>query len=128
MVFPFIEIKNTKNKGKGVFATADIEENTLIEISPVIVLSERDTKIINDTHLYNYYFSWYENQKSSAIALGNVSIYNHQVDANCIYETYFEDEIIKIITRKKILKGEELTINYNHNPLSDKNTWFKVES
>ena len=128
MVFPFIEIKNTKNKGKGVFATADIEENTLIEISPVIVLSEKDTKIINDTYLYNYYFSWYENQKSSAIALGNVSIYNHQVDANCIYETYFEDEIIKIITRKRILKGEELTINYNHNPLSDKKTWFKVES
>ncbi len=127
MIFPFIEIKQTLNKGLGVFATNDIAEGTLIEISPVIVLSPKDTKVIDDTHLYNYYFSWENDQKSSAIALGYVSIYNHQVDANCVYETYFEDKEIRIISRKKILKGEELTINYNHDPMSEKKTWFEVE-
>lgn len=127
MIFPFIEIKKSSKKGLGVFATENIEKDTLIEISSVIVLSPEDTKKIDGTHLYNYYFSWEEDQKSSAIALGNVSLYNHQVDSNCIYETYFQDQVIKIITRKKILKGEELTINYNHNPMSDDATWFELE-
>lgn len=127
MIFPFIEIKESKQKGLGVFATEQIEEGTLIEVSPVILLSPEDTKKIDETHLYNYYFSWGEDQKSSAIALGYVSLYNHQVDANCIYETYFEDKVIKIITRKSIQKGEELTINYHHDPMSEKATWFDVE-
>ncbi len=126
MIFPFLEIKQTKSKGLGVFATENIEKDTLIEISPVIVLSPKDTKQIDGTHLYNYYFSWEEDQKSSAIALGYVSIYNHQVDANCIYESYFEEKTIHIITRKKIAKGEEITINYNHDPLSKKKTWFEM--
>lgn len=127
MIFPFIEIKKSLKKGLGVFATENIEKNTLIEISPVIVLGPEDTKKIDSTHLYNYYFSWEEDQKSSAIALGNVSLYNHQVDSNCIYETYFEDQVIKIITRKPISKGEELTINYNHDPMSNDSTWFELD-
>lgn len=125
MIIPFIEIKKTKKKGLGVFATNDIKKGTLIELSPVIVLNEADTKLIHKTHLHDYYFSWEENQKCSAIALGYVSLYNHQVDSNCFYETYFEDKEIKIISRKNIQKGEELTINYNHDPLSDNKTWFK---
>lgn len=127
MIFPFIEIKTTKEKGLGVFATQSIEKHTLIEVSPVIVLSPEDTKTIDKTHLFNYYFSWENDQKSSAIGLGYVSIYNHQIDSNCVYETYFEEKTIKIITRKNIKKGEELTINYNHDPMSKKNTWFEVK-
>jgi SET domain-containing protein len=90
MNFPFIEIKKSQNKGLGIFATETIKEGTLIETSPVILLSPEDTKKIDDTHLYNYYFSWEDDQKSSAIALGYVSLYNHQVNSNCIYETNFE--------------------------------------
>lgn len=127
MIFPFIEVKETKEKGLGIFATEDISIHTLIEVSPVIVLSPKDTLAIDKTHLYNYYFSWENDQKSSAIALGYVSIYNHKVDSNCIYETYFEEKTIKIITRKTILKGEELSINYNHDPLSEKKTWFELK-
>ena len=125
-MYPFIEIKPTTNKGLGVFATEHIVKNTLIEVSPVIVLNETDTKRIHKTHLHDYYFAWGEDQKQSAIALGYVSIYNHQVNANCIYETFFEDKIIKIISRLDIKKGQELTINYNHDPLSDKKTWFDI--
>ena len=124
MIFPFLEIKKTKNKGLGVFATEDIQKDTLIEISPVIVLGPNDTELIDKTNLYNYYFSWEEDQKSSAIGLGFVSLYNHQIDSNCFYESYFEDKVIRIITRKDILKGEELTINYHHDPMSSKPTWF----
>ena len=127
MNFPFIEIKKSQNKGLGIFATETIKEGTLIETSPVILLSPEDTKKIDDTHLYNYYFSWEDDQKSSAIALGYVSLYNHQVNSNCIYETYFEEKVIRIITRKEILKGEELTINYNHDPMSDEATWFELK-
>jgi SET domain-containing protein len=128
MMIPFLEIKTTSNKGLGVFATENIPEGTLIEVSPVIVLNENDTQLIHKTNLYNYYFSWEENQKASAIALGYVSIYNHAIDANCLYETYFEEKVIKIITRKNIAKGEELTINYHHDPMSTKKTWFEIQN
>lgn len=110
---PFLIIQNTEDKGKGVFALQDIEANTLLEISPVIVLSESDTKLIHQTFLHDYYFSWGENQKSSAIALGYISIYNHASNANCYHECDFKKQSITIFSKKNIAAGEELCIDYN---------------
>lgn len=123
---PFIIVKTTANKGRGVFCNETIEANTLIEIAPVIVLNEKDTATIHQTHLHDYYFSWGENQKQSAIALGYVSMYNHAENSNCYYEADFEKNTLKIFTKFNIQKGEELTINYNMDSDSEKNLWFKV--
>ena len=48
----------------------------------------------------------------------------HDYDANCIYETYYEEEEIHIITNRAIKAGEELTINYNGEPDCKDKVWF----
>lgn len=126
MIHPFIQYKESEGKGLGVFATEDIPVNALIEIAPVIVLPKEERAYIDKTKLYKYYFAWGEKQDQTAIALGYISLYNHKVDANCLYETFFEEKQIQIITRKVVAKGEELNINYHHNPMSKKATWFNA--
>lgn len=125
-IHPFIFVEQTEQKGRGVFCKADIEVNTLIEIAPVIPLSETDTKIIHKTALHDFYFLWGDDQLSSAIALGYVSMYNHSENPNCAYEADFENNTIKIITLNPILKFEELTINYNMDGNNDNKLWFEV--
>lgn len=120
---PFIEIKQTKNKGLGVFLHQKIEADTLLEIAPVIVLNEADTLIIHQTYLHDYYFAWDDNQKKSAIALGYISLYNHSKNPNCYYECDFENNTISIFTKENIKAGEELFIDYTMG--EDKDLWFK---
>lgn len=121
---PFLVIKATEHKGKGVFALQDISANTLLEISPVIVLSEKDTSLIHQTHLHDYYFSWGDDQNGSAIALGYVSIYNHSQNANCYHECDFEKNTISIYSKRDILADEELCIDYNMG--LQKELWFEL--
>ena len=120
---PFLTIQDSKTKGNGVFALQDIEANTLLEVSPVIVLSEKDTELIHQTHLHDYYFSWGDNQKESAIGLGYISIYNHSSIPNCGHECNFDQNTISIYSKTDILAGQELSIDYNMG--EDKPLWFK---
>lgn len=120
---PFLIIRESANKGRGVYALNGIEANTFIEISPVIVLSEKDTAIIHQTHLHDYYFIWGEDQKHSAIALGYISLYNHSAEANCRHECDFEQNTISIYTNRAIEAGEELSIDYGMGEKKD--LWFK---
>ena len=53
-----IKFKKSKLDGNGIFAITDIQKDEIIEICPIIILNEKDTKEIDKTHLYNYYFSW----------------------------------------------------------------------
>lgn len=124
-IHPDIVLKKTKDKGLGVFAFNDINPSILIEIAPVIVLDENDTKLIHQTKLHDYYFSWGENQQKSAIALGYISIYNHAEQPNCKQEFNFEEKTISIHTNQKILAGEELCIHYLM--FEDKQLWFEVK-
>jgi SET domain-containing protein len=120
---PFLIIKDGLGKGRGVFALNGIEADTLIEVSPVIVLDEKDTAFIHQTHLHDYYFTWGEEQKYSAIALGYISLYNHSAEPNCQHHCDFENNTISIYTRQIIQAGEELCIDYGMGEKKD--LWFK---
>ncbi len=124
MLLPSLYIQSSPGKGKGVFTREAIEARTLIEIAPVIVLPENDCKLMDNSFLYNYYFLWGDHHKNYAICLGYGSIYNHSYSPNCIYETYYEDEVIHFITIKDIAAGEELLVNYNHDPTDKTPLWF----
>ena len=124
MLLNTLHIKPSPGKGRGVFTTEAIEARTLIEIAPVIVLPEKDCELIDKSFLYNYYFLWGDKRKSYAICLGYGSIYNHSYTPNCIYETYYDDEVMHFITIKDIAAGEELTVSYNHDPEDKTKLWF----
>lgn len=122
-----ITLRESPGCGLGVFATKDIPAGTAIECAPVLVMNMKDTKLIGDTFLYNYYFNWGDSSRLSAIVLGWGSMYNHSYDPTCKYETDYEDKTFKVITRKAVKKGEEVTINYNFYPEDQSPLWFNTK-
>lgn len=127
MILPILYIMETSQRGRGVFTTEPIPEGTTIEIAPVIVLSEADRAIVDTTLLHDYIFEWGEDERKAAVALGYVSIYNHNVDANCTYDMDFEQMTIQIQTKRAIAVDEELCINYNGDGVVDKPVWFDAK-
>ncbi|MBU7577373.1 MAG: SET domain-containing protein-lysine N-methyltransferase [Flavihumibacter sp.] len=124
MILPCLIIAPTPSMGRGVFTLEPLEADTLVEISPVIVLSETDRHLLDKTLLHYYIFEWGEDNKACCVALGYVSLYNHSFESNCEYEMDMESQMIRIKTVRAIEAGEELFINYNGDWNDPKPLWF----
>lgn len=121
---PFLYIRETAQKGRGVFTAQEIPAGSHIESCPVLVLSPEDTKQVHQTSLHDYYFLW-GTKGESAIALGFGSIYNHASAANADYEMDIENTSIDIIALRDIAPGEEITLNYMEGGQQRSELWFK---
>lgn len=110
--------------GRGVFTGEVVEAGALIEICPVIVLSEKELPIIHGTALHDYYFLWGEDQKRCAIALGYGSLYNHSYQPNAKYLLDYDHQTIDFYAIEKIEPGREILVNYNGQPHLQKRVWF----
>lgn len=126
MLLPCLTVAHSGKKGRGVFTTAALSAGTVIEISPVIELSIKDRKTIEDTKLHDYIFEWGSSHRKGCIALGYISLYNHSYASNCDYEMDFEHNLMTISTVKDVKAGEELSINYNASPDDTSKVWFDV--
>jgi len=124
MILPSLYIAETKLMGRGVFTSADIDEGTVVEESPVIVMSKGERKLLDQTLLHDYIFEWGEKKDECCVALGYIAVYNHSYRSNCEYEMDFNREMIIIRTVHFIRAGEELFINYNGNWNDSKSVWF----
>ncbi len=124
MMMPYLFIAPSLKRGRGVFTSKNIPANTVIEISPVIVLSSTERTQVENTKLFNYIFEWGETKKMGCIALGYISLYNHNYSSNCDYEMDYKKQLLTIRTVKAVKKGEELCINYNASPDDKTKIWF----
>jgi uncharacterized protein len=124
MLKPYLVIRQTEAMGKGVFTTARIPADTIVEFAPVIVMDKQDRIYLDKTLLHNYIFEWGKNNDQCCLALGYVSMYNHSYTSNCEYIMDFEKQLMFIQTVRTIKKGEELTINYNGDWDDAKKLWF----
>ena len=113
--------------GRGVFTSAYIEAGTIVEESPVIVMSIDERKLLDQTLLHNYIFEWGDKKDRCCMALGYAPIYNHSYTSNCEYEMDFDKELISIKTVQSIKAGEELFINYNGDWNDSKPIWFDAK-
>jgi SET domain-containing protein len=127
MIIPALYIDETDEKGRGVFTKQSIPSNTIIEISPVIVMSAGERTLLDQTLLHDYIFEWGPDSKQCCMALGYASVYNHSYNSNCEYEMDFENAVIKIKTMRNIEAGEELFINYNGDWNNSKKLWFDAK-
>ena len=126
MILPYLFVAPTKNMGRGIYTSKAIKKDTIIEISPVIVMSSEDRQLLDKTLLHDYIFEWGEKKNKCCMALGYVPLYNHSYRSNCEYEMNFKDEIITIKTVRNIKAGEELFINYNGDWNDAKKVWFHL--
>jgi len=127
MILSSIYISETKLMGRGVFTSANIDEGTVIEESPVIVMSKEERKLLDQTLLHDYIFEWGEKKDQCCMAFGYVPVYNHSYRSNCEYEMDFKKGVIIIKTVHFIKAGEELFINYNGNWNDPKPVWFDAK-
>jgi uncharacterized protein len=126
MLKSYLFVSNTQNMGRGVFTRKNIAADTVVELSPVIVMSGDDRQLLDKTPLYNYIFEWGETKYRCCMALGLVPIYNHSYQSNCEYFMDFEEDTIMVKTVRAIQKGEELTINYNGDWNDPAKLWFET--
>ncbi len=120
-ISPEIYVKHGGPKGMGVYAKNNIPANTMLEISPVSSCW-KSTWEGTPYHLKKIVFSYPSNTDNYAIALGYIAIYNHDDDNNAYWFT--SDVGVCIVTRRDILKDEEICINYGENYW--KNGWTKI--
>lgn len=121
----YIEVRKTQDKGNGVFSKANIAANTVIEESPVVVMTSEERKLLDKTLMHDYIFEWEpEGQDMCCMAQGYIAVYNHSEAANCEYFMDYSKESIAIKTVREIAADEELTINYNGDWNDNKPVWF----
>jgi SET domain-containing protein len=119
-----ITVKDTPGKGRGVFATSEIQSGELIESTEIIVVPSEQRSFLDTTVLYNYYFSWGAEANEAALALGFGSLYNHSYSPNAHYVKDLIRQKIDFVAIRNISAGEEITVNYNGDPASLKPLWF----
>ena len=116
--------------GRGVFTSKDIDANVLVEMSPVIVMSAEERKLLDQTKLHDYIFEWGEPAEGNqsmpcCMALGYVAVYNHSYESNCEYEMDLEEKLIRVRSVRFIPAGSELFINYNGDWNNTSSLWFE---
>ncbi len=127
MISNYLFISDSFNKGRGVFTSEAISPGTVIEVSPVIVMSKKERLALDQTLLHDYIFEWGGDKNRCCLALGYISVYNHSYQSNCEYEMDYSEEMISIKTMRFIQPGEELYINYNGNWDDKKTLWFEAK-
>ncbi len=127
MILPFLFIAPAADMGRGVFTSEDIAPGTVVEVSPVIVMTNEERKLLDKTQLHDYIFEWGDDRQQCCMALGYVPVYNHAYKSNCEYEMDYENRQISIKTVRSIKAGEELLINYNGDWNDERPIWFDAK-
>jgi SET domain-containing protein len=127
-----IKLQQSSIHGIGVFAKETIEENEIIEISPLLQL-EWKLKYVHDRIVRDY--SWMNNScqcqdckmhgPSLYMALGYGSMYNHHDNPNTSVFLDYKDKKIQITANKKIEVGEEIFVTYGSKYFSAENRSHK---
>ena len=104
-----IEIKQSPQKGLGVFATQKICKDEVIEITPLIELNTyQSSNVLFD---YRFYYPRNGNNRIYVVALGYGSLYNHSNQNNADWRDCGPMEF-EFFATKDIEKGEEIFIHY----------------
>jgi SET domain-containing protein len=124
---PALFVAKTKEMGRGVFTKEPLPKGTVLEISPVIVMSGKDWNLLDQTLLHDYIFTWGKSEKQCCMALGYIPLYNHSYSSNCDYQMNFRQKLMAVLTVKDIEAGEELLINYNGEWNDTTPLWFEAK-
>ncbi|ORY28999.1 hypothetical protein BCR39DRAFT_533511 [Naematelia encephala] len=108
-------------RGRGVFSSRSIPAGTLLEESPVLVLSkaEWDDGRMNETVLGSYGFCWREG--GMAIGLGIASMFNHSSSPSVNFIRNYDRGTITFRTTRRVDAGQELCICYS---ADESKLWF----
>lgn len=123
-----IYIDYTEEKGNGVYTSTVLPADTIVEISPVIVMTADERTMLDQTLLHDYIFEWGADgeEMMCCMAQGYISVYNHSPASNCEYFMDYDAKTIMVKTMRDVAANEELTVNYNGDWNDDKPVWFEA--
>lgn len=104
----YFEIKNTRNKGRGVFANKEISKSTVIGDYIGKVIHPEDA-LVDENNFYLIYYHDYA-VISPDLNKSGVQLLNHSCRPNAFIYIYRGHTLV--FTLRKIKKGEEITISY----------------
>lgn len=106
-------VMNTEQFGRAVFANKALKIGEVVCYCEVLVLSEKDTPVVNSTDLQWYTFTY--NDTQDCLVLGDGEIFNHDDNASVAYElTNINGRPLMCFTMiKDVEKDKQLFINYN---------------
>ncbi len=110
----YFHVRNTKKKGRGVFAKKDIEAGTIIGDYIGTVLKDVDEDEFEKKE--GFYLMYYHEKASIFPEKDSIGIHllNNSCTPNCWMFTYRGHTLFFAI--RKIFKGEELTVSYLLSP------------
>lgn len=118
-----IEVRQSEIRGRGVFATKVFEIGDEIEECPLLLAEEGDDELWGQTVLEWYRYPNVPIEGQSAIFLGFGSLYNHEDEPSAWFEKQPERCSVRIVARKRIEKGDEITVRYSGDKEKMKD-WF----
>lgn len=120
-------LSTVAGKGRGVFCSAAILAGEIIEIAPVMIFSEADSKKLAETLIGDYTFTGallpadiaaragiVTPDKASCFVMGLISYCNHRTVPNtvCSLESEYHTALFILRAKQDIAPGEEICINY----------------
>jgi len=106
-------VKTSPESGRGLYAQREIFAGEPIMACELIVLSEKDTKTLQETDLKYYTFVF--NDKQDCLLLGDGELFNHCDIPNVSFKLkrYKNRMMMYFVCTRDIKPGKELTIDYN---------------
>jgi len=123
-----IKIVKIQGKGRGVVATEDIKKGEIIETVPIVFISDKEAKAIEDlSEILDYYYLFQTDINKHCIMLGYGSLYNHSKE-NPNADVDYDDEPKNFLTFeaiKDIKAGEEIVYDYEFD--DDEEDFLKLD-
>jgi hypothetical protein len=116
-------------RGRGVYATRDIDAGEIVEVCPVVFLAGPFAGL--PLEIQRVAFAWAPlagGEDQSVIALGYGGIYNHANPANLRYSADPVARCLLFTADTAIPAGAEMTINFNRldgGTTSEDDSWFR---
>jgi hypothetical protein len=121
----YYQIKKTRKKGRGIFAHKEIPAGTIIGDYTGLVLKDKDAEKEEEKYDNACYSMDYQDNGLSIFPLKveglGIHLINHSCSPNC--DTYYYFGHTLFFTSRRILVGEELTIDYSFDP-DHKKDWL----
>jgi len=117
-------------RGRGVYASRDIEAGEIVEVSPVLFVAGNFSAL--SPELQRAVFPWgalTQGPEAHVIALGYGGIYNHANPANLSYAADVDARCLLFRAATAIPAHTEMTINFNRQDggiASDDDSWFRA--
>lgn len=99
----------------GVFCKENILKNEILEESPYFLVPMKEIEQAKTCLQYSYPFD----ENSKIIGMGNCGLYNHSFSPNVDYQIDNVNEIMRHYAIRDINIGEELTLNYGEENVTE---------